>query len=481
MASTTQEARGRTLYDKIWDEHVVHTEEDGTAILYIDRHLVHEVTSPQAFEGLREAGRKVWRISSIVATADHNTPTTGWERGYDGIEDPISKEQVTTLDRNIGEFGSAAYFPFLSKRQGIVHVIGPEQGATLPGMTVVCGDSHTSTHGAFGALAHGIGTSEVEHVLATQTLLAKKARNMLVKVEGTLARGVTAKDIVLAIIGRIGTAGGTGYTIEFAGSAIRALSMEGRMTVCNMAIEGGARAGLVAVDEKTIEYVKGRPLAPKGLEWEQAVAYWRTLHSDPGAKFDTVVELDAARIIPQVTWGTSPEMVLGVDARVPDPDKEKDPSKRGAIERALAYMGLEPGKPLADIYVDKVFIGSCTNSRIEDMREAAAVVKRLGRKVARNIKLAMVVPGSGLVKEQAEREGLHEIFMAAGFEWREPGCSMCLAMNADRLEPGERCASTSNRNFEGRQGAGGRTHLVSPAMAAAAAVHGHFVDVRQFA
>jgi 3-isopropylmalate/(R)-2-methylmalate dehydratase large subunit len=481
MASTTQEARGRTLYDKIWDEHVVHTEEDGTAILYIDRHLVHEVTSPQAFEGLREAGRKVWRISSIVATADHNTPTTGWERGYDGIEDPISKEQVTTLDRNIGEFGSAAYFPFLSKRQGIVHVIGPEQGATLPGMTVVCGDSHTSTHGAFGALAHGIGTSEVEHVLATQTLLARKARNMLVKVEGTLARGVTAKDIVLAIIGRIGTAGGTGNTIEFAGSAIRALSMEGRMTVCNMAIEAGARAGLVAVDEKTIEYVKGRPLAPKGLEWEQAVAYWRTLHSDPGAKFDTVVELDAARIIPQVTWGTSPEMVLGVDARVPDPDKEKDPSKRGAIERALAYMGLEPGKPLADIYVDKVFIGSCTNSRIEDMREAAAVVKRLGRKVARNIKLAMVVPGSGLVKEQAEREGLHEIFMAAGFEWREPGCSMCLAMNADRLEPGERCASTSNRNFEGRQGAGGRTHLVSPAMAAAAAVHGHFVDVRQFA
>jgi 3-isopropylmalate/(R)-2-methylmalate dehydratase large subunit len=480
MASTIQEAQARTLYDKIWDEHVVHTEEDGTAILYIDRHLVHEVTSPQAFEGLREAGRKVWRISSIVATADHNTPTTGWERGYDGIEDPISKEQVTTLDRNIGEFGSAAYFPFLSKRQGIVHVIGPEQGATLPGMTVVCGDSHTSTHGAFGALAHGIGTSEVEHVLATQTLLAKKAKNMLIKVEGKLDRGVTAKDIVLAIIGRIGTAGGTGYTIEFAGSAIRALSMEGRMTVCNMAIEAGARAGLVAVDEKTIEYVKGRPLAPKGVEWEQAVAYWRTLHSDPGAKFDAVVELDAAQIIPQVTWGTSPEMVLGVDARVPDPDKEKDPSKRGAIERALIYMGLEPGKALADIYVDKVFIGSCTNSRIEDMREAAAVVKKLGQKVAKNIKLALVVPGSGLVKEQAEREGLHEIFKAAGFEWREPGCSMCLAMNADRLEPGERCASTSNRNFEGRQGAGGRTHLVSPAMAAAAAVHGHFVDIRQF-
>jgi len=472
---------GRTLYDKIWDEHVVHTEEDGTAILYIDRHLVHEVTSPQAFEGLREAGRKVWRISSIVATADHNTPTTGWERGYDGITDPISKEQVTTLDKNIGEFGSAAYFPFLSKRQGIVHVIGPEQGATLPGMTVVCGDSHTSTHGAFGALAHGIGTSEVEHVMATQTLLAKKAKNMLVKVEGKLAPGVTAKDIVLAIIGRIGTAGGTGYTIEFAGSAIRSLSMEGRMTVCNMAIEAGARAGLIGVDQKTIDYVKGRPLAPKGVEWEQAAAYWNTLQSDADAKFDTVVELDANRIIPQVTWGTSPEMVLGVDGRVPDPDKEKDPSRRGAIERALTYMGLEPGKPLNDIYVDKVFIGSCTNSRIEDMREAAAVVKKLGQKVAKNVKLAMVVPGSGLVKEQAEREGLHEIFKAAGFEWREPGCSMCLAMNADRLEPGERCASTSNRNFEGRQGAGGRTHLVSPAMAAAAAVHGHFVDVRQFA
>jgi 3-isopropylmalate/(R)-2-methylmalate dehydratase large subunit len=472
---------GKTLYDKIWDEHVVHTEEDGTAILYIDRHLVHEVTSPQAFEGLREAGRKVWRVSSIVATADHNTPTTGWERGYDGIADPISKEQITTLDKNMGEFGAAAYFPFLSKRQGIVHVIGPEQGATLPGMTVVCGDSHTSTHGAFGALAHGIGTSEVEHVMATQTLLAKKAKNMLVRVEGKLAPGVTAKDIVLAIIGRIGTAGGTGYTIEFGGSAIRGLSMEGRMTVCNMAIEAGARAGLVAVDEKTIAYVKGRPLAPTGVEWDQAVAYWKTLQSDADAKFDTLVEIDAAQVIPQVTWGTSPEMVLGIDARVPDPDKEKDASKRGAIERALAYMGLEPGKALNDIYVDKVFIGSCTNSRIEDMREAAAMVRKLGQKVAKNVKLAMVVPGSGLVKEQAEREGLHEIFRAAGFEWREPGCSMCLAMNADRLEPGERCASTSNRNFEGRQGAGGRTHLVSPAMAAAAAVHGHFVDVRQFA
>ncbi len=472
---------GRTLYDKIWDEHVVHTEEDGTAILYIDRHLVHEVTSPQAFEGLREAGRKVWRTSSIVATADHNTPTTGWDRGYDGITDPISKEQVVTLDKNITQFGAAAYFPFLNKRQGIVHVMGPEQGATLPGMTVVCGDSHTSTHGAFGALAHGIGTSEVEHVMATQTLLAKKAKNMLIKVEGQLARGVTAKDVVLAIIGRIGTAGGTGYTLEFAGSAIRGLSMEGRMTVCNMAIEAGARAGLVAVDAKTIDYVKGRPLAPTGVEWDQAAAYWRTLHSDPDAKFDAVVELDAAQILPHVTWGTSPEMVLDIAARVPDPDKEKDASKRSAIERALTYMGLEPGKPIADIHVDKVFIGSCTNSRIEDMREAAAVVKKLGRKVARNVKLALVVPGSGLVKEQAEREGLHEIFRAAGFEWREPGCSMCLAMNADRLEPGERCASTSNRNFEGRQGAGGRTHLVSPAMAAAAAVHGHFVDIRQFA
>ena len=471
----------RTLYDKIFDEHVVHTEEDGTAVLYIDRHLVHEVTSPQAFEGIRQAGRKVWRVSSIVATADHNTPTTGWDRGYDGITDPISKEQVTTLDANIAEFGSAAFFPFLSKRQGIVHVIGPENGATLPGMTVVCGDSHTSTHGAFGALAHGIGTSEVEHVMATQTLLAKKAKNMLIKVEGQVTKGVTAKDIVLAIIGKIGTAGGTGYTIEFAGSAIRALSMEGRMTVCNMAIEGGARAGLVAVDDKTIEYVKGRLLSPTGVEWDQAVAYWKTLHSDDGAKFDAVVELDATQIVPQVTWGTSPEMVLGIDGQTPDPDKEKDDVKRDAIERALTYMGLQPGKAMSDITIDKVFIGSCTNSRIEDMREAAAVVKNLGQKVAKNVKQAMVVPGSGLVKEQAEREGLDQIFKAAGFEWREPGCSMCLAMNADRLEPGERCASTSNRNFEGRQGAGGRTHLVSPAMAAAAAIHGHFVDVRKFA
>ena len=471
----------RTLYDKLWDDHVVHTEEDGTAVLYIDRHLVHEVTSPQAFEGLRLAGRKVWRTSSIVATADHNTPTTGWEQGYDGIADPTSKQQVVTLDANIKAFGAAAYFPFLDKRQGIVHVIGPENGATLPGMTVVCGDSHTSTHGAFGALAHGIGTSEVEHVMATQTLLAKKAKNMLIKVEGTLGRGVTAKDVVLAIIGRIGTAGGTGYTIEFAGSAIRSLSMEGRMTVCNMAIEAGARAGLVAVDEKTIEYVRGRPFAPQGVEFEQAAAFWRTLRSDEGAKFDAVVELDAAQILPQVSWGTSPEMVLPVDGRVPDPDKEKDSVKRGAIERALAYMGLQPNKAITDITIDKVFIGSCTNSRIEDLREAAAVVRRIGQRVAANVKVAMVVPGSGQVKAQAEREGLHEVFKAAGFEWREPGCSMCLAMNADRLEPGERCASTSNRNFEGRQGAGGRTHLVSPAMAAAAALHGHFVDVRRFA
>ena len=471
---------GRTLYDKIWDEHVVHTEEDGTAILYIDRHLVHEVTSPQAFEGLREAGRKVWRVSSIVATADHNTPTTGWELGYDGITDPVSKEQITTLNTNIAEFGSAAFFPFMSKRQGIVHVIGPENGATLPGMTVVCGDSHTSTHGAFGALAHGIGTSEVEHVMATQTLLAKKAKNMLIRANGVLSKGCTAKDLVLAIIGKIGTAGGTGYTIEFAGTAIRALSMEGRMTVCNMAIEGGARAGLVAVDEKTIAYVKGRPLSPTGVEWDQAVSYWQTLHSDVDADFDAVIDLDASQIAPHVTWGTSPEMVLSIEDRVPDPDKEKDSNKRGAIERALTYMGLAPGKPLNDIFVDKVFIGSCTNSRIEDMRDAAALVQKLGQKVAKNVRLALVVPGSGLVKEQAEREGLDKIFIAAGFEWREPGCSMCLAMNADRLEPGERCASTSNRNFEGRQGAGGRTHLVSPAMAAAAAIHGHFVDVRKF-
>ena len=464
----------RTLYDKLWDEHVVHSEPDGTALLYIDRHLVHEVTSPQAFEGLDLAGRKVWRLSANLAVSDHNVPTT--DRSH-GIADPVSKLQVDTLDANCDRVG-ITQFKMNDKRQGIVHVIGPEQGATLPGMTVVCGDSHTSTHGAFGALAHGIGTSEVEHVLATQTLSAKKARNLLVKVEGQCAKGVGAKDIVLAIIGRIGTAGGTGYTIEFAGSAIRALSMEGRMTVCNMAIEAGARAGLIAVDDTTINYVQGRPFSPQGVEWDQAVAYWRTLHSDPGAHFDKVVEIDAAQIRPQVTWGTSPEMVLSIDDRVPDPDKERDAVKRGAIERALTYMALEPNKAISDIHVYKVFIGSCTNSRIEDMREAAAVVRRVGGRVARNIKLALVVPGSGLVKAQAEAEGLDQVFKAAGFEWREPGCSMCLAMNADRLEPGERCASTSNRNFEGRQGAGGRTHLVSPAMAAAAAMTGHFVDVR---
>ncbi|WP_431261490.1 3-isopropylmalate dehydratase large subunit [Roseateles chitinivorans] len=476
-AHAAQAGAPRTLYDKLWDEHVVHTEDDGTSVLYIDRHLVHEVTSPQAFEGLDLAGRKVWRLSANLAVSDHNVPTTDRSQG---IADPVSRLQVDTLDKNCDRFG-ITQFKMNDKRQGIVHVIGPEQGATLPGMTVVCGDSHTSTHGAFGALAHGIGTSEVEHVLATQTLLAKKAKNLLIKVEGQVMPGVGAKDIVLAIIGRIGTAGGTGYTIEFAGSAIRALSMEGRMTVCNMAIEAGARAGLIAVDETTLQYVKGRPFTPTGVEWDQAVQYWRTLHTDAGAKFDAVVELDAAQIRPQVTWGTSPEMVLSIDDRVPDPDKEKDAVKRGAIERALQYMALEPNKAINDIRIDKVFIGSCTNSRIEDMREAAAVVKRLGGRVAGNVKLAMVVPGSGLVKAQAEAEGLDQIFKAAGFEWREPGCSMCLAMNADRLEPGERCASTSNRNFEGRQGAGGRTHLVSPAMAAAAAMEGHFVDVRRIA
>ena len=467
----------RTLYDKIWDEHVVHTEEDGTSVLYIDRHLVHEVTSPQAFEGLVLTGRKVWRLSANLAVSDHNVPTT--DRSH-GIADPVSRLQVDTLDANCDRLG-ITQFKMNDRRQGIVHVIGPEQGATLPGMTVVCGDSHTSTHGAFGALAHGIGTSEVEHVLATQTLLTRKAKNMLVRVEGKLVAGCSAKDVVLAIIGKIGTAGGTGYTIEFAGAAIRALSMEGRMTVCNMAIEAGARAGLVAVDEVTIAYVKGRPLSPSGAEWEHALRHWRSLQSDADASWDAVVELDASQVQPQVTWGTSPEMVLGIDARVPDPEREKDASKRDAIERALQYMALEPNKPIADILIDKVFIGSCTNSRIEDLREAAAVVRRLGRRVASSVKLAMVVPGSGLVKEQAEREGLDRVFKAAGFEWREPGCSMCLAMNADRLEPGERCASTSNRNFEGRQGAGGRTHLVSPAMAAAAAIEGHFVDVRLLA
>ncbi|CCF99078.1 MULTISPECIES: 3-isopropylmalate dehydratase large subunit [Ralstonia solanacearum species complex] len=465
----------KTLYDKLWDDHVVHTEEDGTTVLYIDRQLLHEVTSPQAFEGLKLAHRPVWRISANLAVSDHNVPTT--DRSH-GIADPVSKLQVDTLDANCDSYG-ITQFKMTDKRQGIVHVIGPEQGATLPGMTVVCGDSHTSTHGAFGALAHGIGTSEVEHVLATQTLLAKKSKNMLVKVEGTLPRGSTAKDIVLAIIGKIGTAGGTGYAMEFGGSAIRALSMEGRMTVCNMAIEAGARAGMVGVDDITLEYIKGRPFAPQGVEWEQAVAYWRLLHSDEGAHFDHVVELRAEEIRPQVSWGTSPEMVVSIEDRVPDPDKEKDPVKRNAMERALEYMALQPNIAISDIRIDKVFIGSCTNSRIEDMRAAAWVVQKLGKRIASNVKLAMVVPGSGLVKEQAEREGLDQIFKAAGFEWREPGCSMCLAMNADRLEPGERCASTSNRNFEGRQGAGGRTHLVSPAMAAAAALEGHFVDVRK--
>ncbi|WP_454455697.1 3-isopropylmalate dehydratase large subunit [Thauera phenylacetica] len=465
--------QAQTLYEKLWSSHVVHQEADGTALIYIDRHLVHEVTSPQAFEGLKLAGRKPWRIGSIVATADHNTPTDHWDLG---IQDPVSRQQVETLDANIREVGSLAYFPFKDARQGIVHVIGPENGATLPGMTVVCGDSHTSTHGAFGCLAHGIGTSEVEHVLATQCLLQKKSKTLLIKVDGQLGRGVTAKDVVLAIIGKIGTAGGTGYAMEFGGSAIRALSMEGRMTICNMAIEAGARAGLVGVDETTIEYLKDRPFSPKGEQWEQAVDYWRSLHSDEGAEFDKVVELKAEDILPQVTWGTSPEMVTTVDGRVPDPAAVADPVRREGIERALKYMGLAANTPITDIPVDQVFIGSCTNSRIEDLREAAAVAR--GRSKAANVKRVLVVPGSGLVKRQAEAEGLHEIFLAAGFEWREPGCSMCLAMNADRLEPGERCASTSNRNFEGRQGAGGRTHLVSPAMAAAAAVTGRFTDVR---
>jgi 3-isopropylmalate/(R)-2-methylmalate dehydratase large subunit len=466
----------QTLYDKLWDSHVVHTEEDGTALLYIDRHLVHEVTSPQAYEGLKLAGRKPWRIGSVVATADHNTPTRGWERGVEGIDDRFAKLQIQTLDANMKEYGAKVYFPFLDRRQGIVHVIGPEQGATLPGMTVVCGDSHTSTHGAFGCLAHGIGTSEVEHVLATQCLTTRKMKNMRVSVDGPLGRGVTAKDVVLAIIGRIGTAGGTGCAIEFAGSTIRALSMEGRMTVCNMAIEAGARAGMIAVDDVTIYFVKGRPFSPSGPTWDAAATYWRTLKSDPDAKFDREVKLDAREIKPQVTWGTSPEMVVTVDDAVPDPEKEKDSGRREGMERALVYMGLKPRTRITDIKLDKIFIGSCTNSRIEDLRVAAAVVK--GRRVASNIRQAMVVPGSGLVKTQAEKEGLDKVFRDAGFEWREPGCSMCLGMNDDRLGAGERCASTSNRNFEGRQGEGGRTHLVSPAMAAAAAIAGHFVDIR---
>ncbi len=472
------QAQPRTLYDKLWDAHVVHTESDGTSLIYIDRHLVHEVTSPQAFEGLEINGRKLWRLKSILATADHNVPTVGRR---EGIADAVSRLQVETLDKNIEKFGVRDYFGMNDSRQGIVHVIGPEQGATLPGMTVVCGDSHTSTHGAFASLAFGIGTSEVEHVMATQCLVARKSKSLLIRVEGKVGRGriwqPTAKDIVLAIIGTIGTAGGTGYAIEFAGSAIRALSMEGRMTVCNMAIEAGARAGMVAVDDKTIDYLRGRPYAPQAGQFDQASAYWRTLHSDNGGMFDRVVELDAANITPQVTWGTSPEMVASIAANVPDPAKEADPVKREAMERALQYMGIDPGTPISQIKIDKVFIGSCTNSRIEDLRAAAGVVR--GRHVASNVTLAMVVPGSGLVKRQAEAEGLDKVFLAAGFEWRDPGCSMCLGMNDDRLSPGERCASTSNRNFEGRQGAGGRTHLVSPEMAAAAAIAGRFADVRE--
>ncbi len=463
---------GMTLYDKLWNAHVVRSEADGTALLYIDRHLVHEVTSPQAFEGMRLAGRKAFRIDTNLATPDHNVPTTDRSGG---VTDPIARLQVETLDQNCKDFGITE-FKMDDVRQGIVHVVGPEQGATLPGMTVVCGDSHTATHGAFGALAFGIGTSEVEHVLATQCLIQKKAKNLLVSVDGQVGAGITAKDIVLAIIGRIGTAGGTGYTIEFGGEAIQALSIEGRMTVCNMAIEAGARAGLVGVDEKTIAYVRGRPFAPRQDLWEQAVTAWRVYRSDADANFDQVVRLNAADILPQVTWGTSPEMVVSVDQCVPDPDAIADAVKRDGMKAALKYMGLQANTPMSSIAVDKVFIGSCTNSRIEDLRAASVVAK--GRKVAANVKLAMVVPGSGLVKLQAEKEGLDKIFLEAGFEWRDPGCSMCLAMNADRLEPGERCASTSNRNFEGRQGPGGRTHLVSPAMAAAAAVFGHFVDVR---
>ena len=469
----------RTLYDKLWDTHLVQRRDDGSALIYIDRHIIHEVTSPQAFEGLRLAGRKLWRADSILATPDHNVPTTAKERssGNSGIQDPVALIQVQTLDDNCDEYGITEY-KINDKRQGIVHVIGPESGASLPGMTIVCGDSHTATNGALGALAHGIGTSEVEHVMATQCLVAKKMKNMLVRVDGTLGPGVTPKDMVLAIIGKIGTAGGTGYAIEFGGEVFRAMSMEGRMTVCNMAIEAGARAGMVAVDQTTIDYVKGRPYAPKGDNWEQAVQTWRDLKSDEGAEFDRVVEMHGEDIEPQVSWGTSPEMVVPVHGRVPDPAGEPDPVKRESMQRALFYMGLKAGQSIQSIGLDKVFIGSCTNSRIEDLRAAAAVVK--GRRKADSVKEAMVVPGSGSVKVQAETEGLDRIFLDAGIEWREPGCSMCLAMNADKLGPGEHCASTSNRNFEGRQGYGGRTHLVSPAMAAAAAIVGHFVDVREF-
>lgn len=467
---------GKTLYDKLFDSHIVRSEDDGTALLYIDRHLVHEVTSPQAFEGLRLANRKPWRADAALAVPDHNVPTVAAERAK-GIADPVSRIQVETLDKNTKEFG-ITQFGMNDIRQGIVHVIGPEQGATLPGMTLVCGDSHTATHGAFGSLAFGIGTSEVEHVLATQCLLQKRMRNMRVNVDGKLAAGVTAKDIVLAVIGEIGTAGGTGYAMEFAGSAIRDLSMDGRMTICNMAIEAGARVGMVAVDQTTIDYVEGRPYAPKGEQWELAVTAWLELHSDDDAFFEHEISLKAEDIKPQVTWGTSPEMVVSVDMEVPNPAAESDAVKADGMQKALNYMGLTAGTPINEILIDKVFIGSCTNSRLEDLQEAADVIK--GRKVADNVKLAMIVPGSGLIKQQAEKQGLDKIFLEAGFEWREPGCSMCLAMNADRLEPEERCASTSNRNFEGRQGSGGRTHLVSPGMAAAAAIAGHFVDVRNF-
>jgi 3-isopropylmalate/(R)-2-methylmalate dehydratase large subunit len=463
----------QTLYDKLWQQHLVRTDNNGTSLIYIDRQLVHEVTSPQAFEGLRLADRKPHRLDSILATPDHNVPTNNRDQG---ISDPISRLQVETLDQNCKDFG-VTEFDLNDIRQGIVHVVGPEQGATLPGMTVVCGDSHTSTHGAFGAIAFGIGTSEVEHVLATQCLIQKKAKNMLVRVDGQCQPGVTAKDIVLAIIGELGTAGGTGYTIEFAGKAIQALSMEGRMTVCNMTIEAGARVGLIAVDETTINYLKGRPFAPRGENWDKAVAAWSNLHSDPNAHFDKTVVLDASDIKPQVTWGTSPEMVVSVDDNVPNPEDETDAVKRNSMEQALQYMGLKADQAITDIQLDRVFIGSCTNSRIEDLRQAAAAIK--GGKVAGTLKQALVVPGSGLVKQQAEQEGLDKVFIEAGFEWRDPGCSMCLAMNADRLESGEHCASTSNRNFEGRQGLGGRTHLVSPAMAAAAAIVGHFVNISQ--
>lgn len=468
----------QTLYEKLWNDHVVRTEKDGTALIYIDRHLVHEVTSPQAFEGLKIAGRKLWRADSIVATADHNTPTEFCPHGLNDVADPISKLQLQTLDDNIKTFGALRYFPFQNERQGIVHVIGPENGATLPGMTVVCGDSHTATHGALACLAFGIGTSEVEHVMATQCLLQKKSKTMLIKINGVLHKGVSAKDIALAVIGKIGTAGGTGYAIEFAGSSIENLSVEGRMSLCNMAIEAGARMGFVAVDEKTLAYLKDLPLSPKGELWNRAVEFWKTLKSDAGAVFDKTILLNADEILPQVTWGTSPEMVVAITDKVPNPDNEQDESKRAGMQRALDYMGLKANTPMVEIAVDKIFIGSCTNSRIEDLRAAAAILK--GKKIAKNIKEALVVPGSYLVKAQAEKEGLDQIFKESGFEWRNPGCSMCLAMNADRLNPKERCASTSNRNFEGRQGAQGRTHLVSPEMAAAAAICGHFVDVRDF-